>query len=107
MIYLIEIYRFGGSMDFTYNGKPVFATKTAATELGRIGIDLIDVPKILHSGFDIRKRKKGTLEKCISRGNKVINVVVVDTGTHYKLIHAGEFTMSNKFKEMKREKDGF
>ena len=87
-------------MDFTYKAKPILPTKTALDELSDIGMDLGKVPEILENGFEIRKRKKNIIERGIQRGNKVVNVVVVDLGDYYKLIHAGEFTLSKKFKKM-------
>ena len=91
---------------FTYKGKPIFPTKTALNELGDIDLNLYEVPEILEKGFEIRKRKKSIIERGIKRGNKVINVVVVDLGSYYKLIHAGEFTLSRKFKKLMRDKNG-
>ncbi|MBI2655366.1 hypothetical protein HYX06_02995 [Candidatus Woesearchaeota archaeon] len=93
-------------MNFTYKGKPILPTKTALNELSEINVNLYEVPEILENGFEIRKRKKNITERGIQRGNKVINVVVVDLGNYYKLIHAGEFTLSKKFKKLMRKKNG-
>ena len=89
-------------MDFTYKEKPILPTKTALNELSEIDVNLYEVTEILEKGFEIRKRKKNIIERGIRRGNKIINVVVVDLGNHYKLIHAGEFTLSKKFKKLMR-----
>ena len=95
-------------MNFTYNGKPIMPTKTAMDELSDINLDLYEVPVILENGFELRKRKKHITEKATKRRNKVINVVVVDMGNYYKLIHAGEFSLTKKFKKLiKGEKNGF
>ena len=93
-------------MDFTYKGKLIFPTKTALNELSEININLHEVPEILEKGFEIRKRKKNIIERGVQRGSKVVNVVVVDLGDYYKLIHAGEFTLSKKFKKLMRGKNG-
>lgn len=93
-------------MDFIYKRKPILPTKTALNELSDININLYEVPEILEKGFEIRKRKKNIIERGIQRGNKVVNVVVVDLGNYYKLIHAGEFTLSKKFKKLMRDKNG-
>ena len=93
-------------MNFTYKGKPILPTKAALNELSEIDLNLYEVPEVLEKGFEIRKRKGNIVEKGIQRGNKVINVVVVDLGDYYKLIHAGEFTLSKKFKNLMREKNG-
>ena len=93
-------------MNFTYKGKPIIPTKTALNELNDIDLNLYDVPEILEKGFEVRKRAKNITERGVQRGNKVINVVVVDMGNYYKLIHAGEFTLSKKFKKLMRDKNG-
>ena len=91
-------------MEFTYKGKPIMPTKTAMDELSNINLDLYEVPKILEGGFELRKRKKNISEKAIKKGNKLINVVVVEMDNYYKLIHAGEFTLTKKFKKLTRGK---
>ena len=83
-------------MDFTFKGKPILPTKTALNELSDIDVNLYEIPDILENGFEVRKRAKNIIEKGVQRGNKVINVVVVDLGDYYKLIHAGEFTLNKK-----------
>ena len=93
-------------MDFTFKGKQILPTKTALNELSEIDVNLYQIPEILENGFEIRKRKQNIIERGIQRGNKVINVVVVDLGDYYKLIHAGEFTLSKKFKRLMRYKNG-
>ena len=88
-----------------FNGKPIIPTKTAMDELSDINLDLYDIPRILGNGFEVRKRKKNIIERAIQRGNKVINIVVVDMDNYYKLIHAGEFTLTKKFKKLMRSKN--
>ena len=88
-------------MSFTYKGKPLFPTKTALDELSEIDLELYEVVEILENGFEIRKRANNVTEKAIQRGNKVINVVIVDLGDYFKLIHAGKFTLSRKFKKLR------
>jgi len=87
-------------MKFTYKGKPVMPTKTALNELSEIDIDLYKALEILEKGFELRKRKKNIIERAIKKGNKIINIVVVDMGNYYKLIHAGKFTLTKKFKKL-------
>jgi len=93
-------------VSFTYMGKPILPTKTALNELSEIDVNLYEVPEILEKGFEVRKRKKNIVERGIQRGSKIINVAVVDLGDYYKLIHAGEFTLSKKFKKLMRHKNG-
>jgi len=92
-------------VQFTYNNKPIMPTKTAMDEMSDNDIDLYDVVEILQNGFPIRKRKQNIIEKGITKGNKVINVVVVDMGNYYKLIHTGKFTLTKKFKKLIGEKN--
>lgn len=87
--------------------KPVLPTKRALDELSDIDLDLHDAVYILENGFEIRKRGRNVIEKGIQRGSKVINVVAVDLGGYYKLIHAGEFTLSRKFKKLIKGKNEF
>ena len=93
-------------MNFTYKGKLILPTKSALNELSEIDINLYEVSEILEKGFEIRKRAKNIIERGVQRGNKIINVVVVDLGNYCKLIHAGEFTLSKKFKKLMRDKNG-
>ncbi len=94
-------------MNFTFRGKPIIPTKTALDELSEIDLDLSEVPLILERGIQIRKRKKNIIERAVKKGNKMINVVVVDLDDYYKLIHVGKFTLAEKFKKLIRGKDGF
>ena len=91
-------------MQFTFKGKPIMPTKTAMDELSDINLDLYEVPEILEKGFELRKRKRNIIEKAIKKGNKLVNVVVVEMDNYYKLIHAGEFTLTKKFKKLTRGK---
>ena len=93
-------------MYITYNRKPIMPTKTAMDELSNIDLDLYKVPEILKDGFQIRKRKKNIIERGIRKGNKIINVVVVDIGDYYKLIHVGKFSLTEKFKKLVKNKNG-
>lgn len=89
----------------TYKGKPVIPIKMVLDELSKIDMDLDEVPKILEKGFTLRKRKKNIMEKAIRKGAKVINVVVIDMGNFYKLIHVGEFTLTKKFRKLMEGKN--
>jgi type II secretory pathway component PulF len=79
---------------FEWNGKPLIPTKHALDEMDNAGIDMYKAVEILDEGFDCSrsKRKANVVERCITRGNKVLKVVVADVGSYYKIIHAGEFT---------------
>ena len=91
-----------------FKGKPVMPTKTAMDELSNINFDLKEAVEVLEKGFELRKRKKNIIERAIKKENKVINIVVVDMGNYYKLIHAGKFTLTEKFKKLMRgKKNGF
>ncbi|HJX06321.1 MAG TPA: hypothetical protein VJ461_06445 [Candidatus Nanoarchaeia archaeon] len=102
-MYIWEIFL----MECAYLGKPIFPTKEALTELSNLNLDLYDVQEILENGFHLRKRKKNITEKALRKGNKIINVVVVELGNYYKLIHVGRFSVNKKFKQaMQEEKNG-
>ncbi len=62
-----------------WNGKYLRPSKHAIYEMINLGYDLYDVLSILENGYDCRKgkRAKGTFEKCIKKGRKIIKVVVV------------------------------
>jgi hypothetical protein len=92
-------------VELTYNNKPVMPTKTAMDELSDNNLDLYKAIEILETGFPIRKRQENVIEKGIRKGNKIINVVAVDMGNYYKLIHAGKFTLTKKFKKLIGEKN--
>jgi len=63
----------------TWKGLPVIPTKSALNELIKYYMDLGDVVRILELGHVSRKRKKGTIEKCLNRKDEVIKVVVVQS----------------------------
>ena len=86
-------------MRFVYRSKPIIPTKTAMTEMSEIDLDLCGALEILENGFELRKRKKNIIEKGLIKGNKVLNVVAVNMGNYYKIIHAGRFTSSKKFRK--------
>jgi len=88
-----------------YKEKPIIPTKAVLDELSNINLDLEEVSNILEKGFEIRKRKKDIIEKGIIKGAKIINVVVVDMESYYKLIHAGQFTLTKKFRKLMEDKD--
>lgn len=94
-------------MDYTYKEKLIIPTKAVLDELSRIDMDLYEVLNILEKGFILRKRKKNVIEKAIRKGTKVVNIVVVDMESYYKLIHAGEFTLTKKFRKLMEDKNGF
>ncbi|MFH1506631.1 MAG: hypothetical protein ABIE94_06645 [archaeon] len=72
-------------------------------ELMQEGTDLSDVLDILENGYESpRKRKRGTVEKWLNRGNKTYNAVIVkdyyETNKEevWLLIHFGKFTTKRK-----------
>jgi type II secretory pathway component PulF len=83
---------------FEWNGKPLIPTKHALDEMDNAGIDMYKAVEILEEGFDCArsKRKANVFERCITRGSKVLKVVVADIGSYYKIIHAGEFTAKKR-----------
>lgn len=58
--------------------KKILPVRKAHHELENLGLLLIDVVKVLEYGYDCprAKRKKGTIERCLRKGKKVVRVVV-------------------------------
>lgn len=94
-------------MNLAYKGKPVIPTKRVLDELSKIEMDLSEVPDILKQGFRLRKRKNNIIERAVVKGNKIINIVAVDLGDYYKIIHAGKFTINKKFRRLMENKNEF
>jgi len=82
-----------------YMGKPILPSKTVMYELRDTGMDLYDVLHILEDGFDCyrSRRSKNIVERCETKGGKVLKVVVADMHDHWKLIHVGKTTASKKY----------
>ncbi len=84
----------------TYKEFPLIPTKSAMKELFDLGMDLFTVADVLDQGYDCHrsKRKTGTLERCIDKGGKTVNVVVVQSYDHslqtevWAITHVGMFT---------------
>ncbi|MBU2561329.1 MAG: hypothetical protein KKD17_03450 [Nanoarchaeota archaeon] len=95
--YVDDIFR--GLVTPRHKGLRIDVTHSAMQELAREGKDLHDVIKVLEEGHDApRKRKAGTIEKWLDRGNKTFNVVVAKDYNEVRreecwvLIHFGKFT---------------
>ncbi len=96
--------------DVRFKGLRIEVTLAAGRESVSENIDLNDIAEILENGYDCGtgKRKEGTVERCLRRGNKVFKAVVVQTSVRYsdgfqedvwRLIHVGKFTYSRKHKQ--------
>jgi len=95
----------------TWRGKKLELTRSAYRELTELGLDLLEVMYVLDHGFNCSnsKRKKGTIEKCIVKGNKLLRVVGKERDYTYhnkeveivlKIIHLGlENITQQKFKK--------
>ena len=82
-----------------YKGLRIAVSYSAMRELMREEKTLIDVVQILEDGYDCpRKRKAGTIEKWLDKGNKTYNAVIVKDYDEilkegcWVLIHFGKFT---------------
>ena len=64
--------------DVKLEGIQLVSSASAYRELEDLALDLNDVKEIAVNGFDcaISKRKRGVLEKCLRRENRVIRVVL-------------------------------
>ena len=82
-----------------YQGLRIAPSMSATRELMKYGKTMFDVVDILEEGYDApRKRKEGTIERWLDKGNKTYNVVIVrDYHETLKeevwvLTHFGKFT---------------
>ena len=82
-----------------YQGARIAVTNAAMRELMDEGFTLFDIVEILETGHDApRKRKEGTIEKWIDKGNKTYNAVIAKDYDEtlkeecWVLIHFGKFT---------------
>ena len=85
-----------------YRKKPLILDYNSGviSELEEEDMDLDDVIHIMENGFDCprSKRKRGTLERCIQKKNRIIKVVIVETDDYWLLRHAGSFKLSKRKK---------
>jgi hypothetical protein len=82
-----------------YNGLRIIVSDSAMRELMKEEKTLYDVVEILEQGYDApRKRKEGTIEKWMDKGNKTFNAVIVQDYNElmkedcWVLIHFGKFS---------------
>lgn len=82
-----------------YKRLRIAVTDSAMRELMKEEKTLYDVVQILEEGYDApRKRKVGTIEKWLDKGNKTFNVVIAKDYNEimkedcWVLIHFGKFT---------------
>ena len=82
-----------------YEGLRISPSHSAMRELMAEGLTLEDVKEVLENGVPApRKRKRGVIEKLLSKGSKTYNAVVVLCHNEvlkediWLLIHFGRFT---------------
>ena len=82
-----------------YKGLRIAVTESAMRELMKEEKTLHDVVQILEEGYEApRKRKTGTIEKWLDKGNKTFNVVIAKDYNEimkedcWVLIHFGKFS---------------
>lgn len=85
-----------------YKDLRIAVTDSAFRELVKEGKTLFDVVEILENGYSApRRRKLGTIEKWLDKGNKTFNAVIVKDYDEimkeecWTLIHFGKFTRRN------------
>lgn len=90
----------------TYQGLPILTVQTrkgqknVLDELAYFGMDLYDVQEILNEGYNCSRsqRRKGIVEMCVHRDNKIVKVVVqkgcieINGKECWELIHVGKFS---------------
>jgi len=74
-----------------WQGKRIDLIKRAHREMEDLGLDILNVLTVLEYGYDCpaAKRKRGTVERCLRRNNKVIRIVIKE----------GEFVYSDGYVE--------
>ena len=82
-----------------YKGFRIAITDSAMRDLMKEEKTLHDVVKVLEEGYNApRKRKEGTIEKWLDKGNKTFNIVIAKDYDEimkeecWILIHFGKFT---------------
>ena len=82
-----------------YKGLRIIVSDSAMRELVKEEKTLYDVVEVLEQGYDApRKRKEGTIEKWLNKGDKTFNAVVVQDYNEiikedcWVLIHFGKFS---------------
>ncbi len=83
----------------TYQGLRIAVSLSAARELMEEEKTVDDVVEVLETGYDApRKRRVGTIERWLNKGNKTYNAVIVKDHDNsmneevWVLIHFGRFT---------------
>ncbi|MBW2977139.1 hypothetical protein KY347_06880 [Candidatus Woesearchaeota archaeon] len=86
-------------LNVEYKGLRIAVSSAAMRELLKEEKTLLDVAEILERGYDSpRKRKKGTIERWMDKGNKTFNAVIAKDYDEimkedcWVLIHFGKFT---------------
>ncbi len=78
-----------------WQGLPIIPSKAAMNELYKFGLTLDDIKGILEEGYEGKKRKTGTVEKCKKKDDKIIKVVVTRSFNYsfktecWVLVHIG------------------
>jgi hypothetical protein len=92
-----------------FRGLKIIVSDSAMRELFKLGKDLHDIVEVLELGHDApRKRKAGTIERWLDKGNKTFNaVVVLDYNESMKekcwvLVHFGKFGRKNEMQQMRK-----
>src|SRR3989344_5126410 len=82
MTYFNDI-RYEDMLTVRYEGLRLVPSKSARAELIKYGLLLNNCQRILIDGYSPRKRKKGTIEKWLDKGDKTYNIVVVRLYNHF------------------------
>lgn len=60
-----------------FHGLRIIVSDSAMRELFKLEKSLLDVVEVLEQGYDApRKRKEGTIERWLDKGNKTFNAVI-------------------------------
>lgn len=79
-----------------YKGLSIEVSRSAHFEMLKENVDLYDILEVLEYGFEPHRRKKDIVERCLTKGRKVIKAVVAlnhrKDESYWTLIHVGRFT---------------
>ena len=83
-------------MDIRFEGLRLIPSRTAVRELQKHRLTLNYCKFILENGYEYRKRKENTTERCLDRGDKTYTVVAVKSFSYfhnedvYLITHVGK-----------------
>ena len=83
---------------FTWQNKPLFLDhkRNVDSEMIENNIDMDDIIECLDLGQEVKKRKRGIIEKWNRVGGSVIIAAIEDCGDYWLVRHVGRITATKK-----------